>query len=466
MQSTPTPAGEPAGPSRSNAGPSTPRAPTDQSSNPPPNKKKGKPRDERDFGNANSVRGMIQGLEASRDTDRTNARKDMAELMAMITTLSNTVTDLSNSVANQHNRLADIELSNQARPSIELSPSRNPSESPPPPPRGPGPRPIPSLQPHRYRTTPEPSPTPTIQAVKSKLTEKIEPLGDGTDPTFRQWRISIRDRFVVNADHYGTEITRKALIWSTTTGLARSYLEPRYQSDRHDYATADEMIDTLESYFTTGYEKEEYRNQFHDMTMGEKGHANETFSEFNARFRSMAVLGEVLEDDWFYQMWDKITPQLREESTASKHLWHADFRQMVTSLTSIDLERRRNFDRKPSSFRNTPSGAKATAVSSAATPRSTPKPFRPFTSSGPATAPKTTVERPRFSTTPIRPPTKSTPPNTCFLCGKTGHFKKDCPELPKLRTMIQEIDETPEHDDDDQEMEDDSESVREGNEQA
>ena len=54
------------------------------------------------------------------------------------------------------------------------------------------------------------------------------------------------------------------------------------------------MIETLQSYFITGYETEEYRNQFHDMKMGDKGHANETFLEFTARFRSMAVLGEVL----------------------------------------------------------------------------------------------------------------------------------------------------------------------------
>jgi hypothetical protein len=57
------------------------------------------------------------------------------------------------------------------------------------------------------------------------------------------------------------------------------------------------MIDTLESYFIIGYKKEEYRNQFHDIIIGEKGHANETFSEFNARFRSIVVLGEVLEDN-------------------------------------------------------------------------------------------------------------------------------------------------------------------------
>jgi hypothetical protein len=99
-----------------------------------------------------------------------------------------------------------------------------------------------------------------------------------------------------------TEVTKKALIWSTTTSIARSYLEPRYQSDDDNFPSTDEMIKTLESYFTTGYETETYRNQFHNIEIGNKDHVNETFAEFTARFRSMAVLGKVLEADWFYYL--------------------------------------------------------------------------------------------------------------------------------------------------------------------
>ena len=101
----------------------------------------------------------------------------------------------------------------------------------------------------------------------TRITEKIDPLDDATNPTFRQWRISIRDRLTLNGDHYGTEAKRMALIWSNCTGSARSYLEPRYQSDNisRNFASANEMIELLETYFTTGYEAEDNKNAFDDL---------------------------------------------------------------------------------------------------------------------------------------------------------------------------------------------------------
>ena len=95
----------------------------------------------------------------------------------------------------------------------------------------------------------------------------------------------------MNVDHYPTEVMRKAMIWSTTTGLARSYLEPRYQSDdpSQDFKTAEEIIELLLTYFITGYETEEYRNRFDDMLIAEKRYENETFPAFIARFYSTAV---------------------------------------------------------------------------------------------------------------------------------------------------------------------------------
>ena len=61
---------------------------------------------------------------------------------------------------------------------------------------------------------------------KSTISEKITPLSDGIEHTFLQWSASIRDRLIVNEDHYPTDVSRRALIWGTTTGLAKTYLEP------------------------------------------------------------------------------------------------------------------------------------------------------------------------------------------------------------------------------------------------
>ena len=61
---------------------------------------------------------------------------------------------------------------------------------------------------------------------KSTISKRITPLSNGIEHTFLQWSASIRDRLIVNEDHYPTDVSRRALIWGTTTGLAKTYLEP------------------------------------------------------------------------------------------------------------------------------------------------------------------------------------------------------------------------------------------------
>ncbi|ELR06782.1 hypothetical protein GMDG_02220 [Pseudogymnoascus destructans 20631-21] len=56
--------------------------------------------------------------------------------------------------------------------------------------------------------------------------------------------------------------------------------------------------------------KRGYYNLFDDMQMGEKGHSNETFPEFKARFQSAAITGQVTESEWFR------TPQHNYGATA------------------------------------------------------------------------------------------------------------------------------------------------------
>ncbi|ELR07906.1 hypothetical protein GMDG_08554, partial [Pseudogymnoascus destructans 20631-21] len=100
---------------------------------------------------------------------------------------------------------------------------------------------------------------PPNRYKKSTISEKILPLSDGVEHTFLQWSASIRDRLVVNEDHYLTDVSRRALIWGTTTGLAKTYLEPQYLSATHGFRSAEEMMDLLGSYYLTGNEMEQAR---------------------------------------------------------------------------------------------------------------------------------------------------------------------------------------------------------------
>ncbi len=60
------------------------------------------------------------------------------------------------------------------------------------------------------------------------------------------------------------------------------------------------MISTLAEYYTTRVKTEEYYTQFHNMKMGDKGYVNETFLEFTTWFWSLAAMGQITKDSWFY----------------------------------------------------------------------------------------------------------------------------------------------------------------------
>lgn len=96
------------------------------------------------------------------------------------------------------------------------------------------------------------------------------------------------------------------------------------------------MMDLLGSYYLTGNETKQARNEFDDMQMGEKGYSNETFPEFKARFQSAAITGQVLQSEWFRYMWNKLTLQFRSRVAVIKNQWNGDYHVMVRELTAFD----------------------------------------------------------------------------------------------------------------------------------
>ena len=145
----------------------------------------------------------------------------------------------------------------------------------------------------------------------SRNVPEADPLDDGTNPTFTQWRASIRDKFRENADHFATERSRCTHVWLKTTGLARAYLTPRYTSTDSQFKSVDEMLTCLETYFLTGTEKEEARNRFNDMHMQDKSHSQENFPEFKARFLADVIEEGVPKSEWFYALWNKLPARIR-----------------------------------------------------------------------------------------------------------------------------------------------------------
>ncbi|ELR05081.1 hypothetical protein GMDG_07123 [Pseudogymnoascus destructans 20631-21] len=249
---------------------------------------------------------------------------------------------------------------------------------------------------------------PPTRYKKSTISEKILPLSG--------W---------VNEDHYLTDVSRRALIWGTTTSLVKTYLEPQYLSATHGFRSAEEMMDLLGSYYLTGNETEQARNLFDDLQMGEKGHASETFPEFKARFQSAAITGQVLESEWFRYMWNKLTPQFHSRVAIIKNQWNGD-QTMVRELTAFDQERRRNNELNP-----LPALARTSTRTSDMTKASASKPTR---------VTSTLFTRTVFLPKPAIPERVRTavpaPSGNCFKCGKPSHFQDKCP----LKATIKEID--------------------------
>lgn len=252
----------------------------------------------------------------------------------------------------------------------------------------------------------ETTPQSTIAApiTEQKRSAKLpdpDPLSDGKNPTYENWKIQIKGKLTVNADHYPTEESKMAYVFGRTTGEAQGHLEPRYDDDAtNPFVTAQEMINHLAAIYMDPYKKENARFEFRRLTMK----PSQPFTEFHTRFLRLAGIAEIPQEDHRHELYDKITIDLQKAvlptmATLQTHKALAD----QCLLLDQGLKRiRERSDRLRKPIKQT----------STITPTASPP------------NPVTGRSRPTYDN-PARQTLSRE--GKCFICQQPGHLMRDCP---------------------------------------
>ena len=122
--------------------------------------------------------------------------------------------------------------------------------------------------------------TPTPASSKSTKIPDPEPLSDGKDPTFENWKIQIEGKFIINYDHFVTEQAKIIYLFRWTTGDAQRALQIRYGTAKNPFQTSKDMIDHLSNIYLDPYKVENARQDYRRLNMKPV----QTFTEFYTRF--------------------------------------------------------------------------------------------------------------------------------------------------------------------------------------
>jgi Zinc knuckle len=273
----------------------------------------------------------------------------------------------------------------------------------------------------RNRTV-QASPAPT--SSKSSKIPDPEPLSDGKDPTFENWKIQVEGKFVVNHDHFETENAKMIYIFGRTTGDAQTHLRPKYGADEDAFKTAQEMIDFLANIYLDPFKAKNARQDYRRLNMSYK----QTFMEFYTKFLHLAGEAKIPLEDWQPDLFDKLTMELQKAILPTLSSL-TTYKALADQCLLLDRELKRLHERSDRIKANKQDGNKSgskpgqnsstnskPAISAPANPASTFSKSRP-TYDDPA---KQALSR----------------EGKCFKCQQFGHFARDC---PTANNVIQEL---------------------------
>jgi hypothetical protein len=267
-----------------------------------------------------------------------------------------------------------------------------------------------------------------------KLSE-LPKLDDGTEPTWISWKLQAKAK-LRHSYLFPDELAKLEFLYSRTTGMANRYLTPRMEAD--SWTSAAEIMQFLDQVFGNRNKVAEAREQYNALTMERFS----SFQEFWHEFLHLSGTAQIHESHLLTDLQNKLSPRLQVLIIPTFHTYTSylklgqdliGFDKRMRDIQAVEA-RTRAARRVATANTSTPASSQPASSQPArhtfATPKLMPRPS--FPSSTPS---------PRATTAPPIPPPRSTPPpqDSCFNCGESGHYAKDCSKPKRLTHGINEL---------------------------